>query len=612
MSDIRALFGKQNSSDGATTTNQKQNKNPVVVAMEKIIQHENARDSESDDDAEEDRKMPADEEIIDADDHIPHNYDQALKSIFESDITEVVMMIVRTSPGTFQDNIVPAAGTCALYELYRSLHPDKKIDFYKAIFVSKDASRHSPDKCVGLAHLMQAIKDHRGLRGKDVTVLMRDCVRITHHPTDLDNVIGTLSEQAKDSGIRSIKFLSGDTLHLEFKVEHQKVYGRDTSLRDLAKVHSHVNVAKALEDNRSKEEIKKQDDINKRTTKLMKKHDDSSRVRIGNMYKAVNEGLPNDVDDELANFSDNLSKHYDDLKNAMGDNEQFAKICEKLMEPVKGSTIKLPDGINTIDKIGYTRVSDGKNRGLLRVGEYTVEDTDRGTIGEAANIPLRQLMSMFAVTEKKDKAENEFAIFLDDGKSRHRETFHPGLVKMLFFAIKLSNNKPTVYVSTVARFGSGNPPVAVKTTVQMLRLLQLELVVTYHIGYNPTDMMDTEWDRVLRMNIIWDEYREEKEERVSKLSTEKQKEHYAFAKLGRAHGSKYVEEFYQLNNYDNKMVAATKSCHESSEEEEDLKPAAKTGTLPSGAKLPAKVTTSKRKRRVDNDNDSDSDYNVDD
>ena len=95
MSDIRALFGKQNSSDGATTTNQKQNKNPVVVAMEKIIQHENARDSESDDDAEEDRKMPADEEIIDADDHIPHNYDQALKSIFESDITEVVMMIVR-------------------------------------------------------------------------------------------------------------------------------------------------------------------------------------------------------------------------------------------------------------------------------------------------------------------------------------------------------------------------------------------------------------------------------------------------------------------------------------------------------------------------------------
>ena len=34
------------------------------------------------------------------------------------------------------------------------------------------------------------------------------------------------------------------------------------------------------------------------------------------------------------------------MNGADRDNEQFAKICEKLIEPLKGSTIKLADDIN--------------------------------------------------------------------------------------------------------------------------------------------------------------------------------------------------------------------------------------------------------------------------
>ena len=119
--DIRAFFNQQNvSSYGATATNQKQNKevkNAVVATMNKIIADENGRDSGSD--TEEDRKMSGDKEI----NAIPQNYEQALAHSFESDVEEVVMLSVRTSPKTEQDIIAVAAGTCALFEMYCNLHP---------------------------------------------------------------------------------------------------------------------------------------------------------------------------------------------------------------------------------------------------------------------------------------------------------------------------------------------------------------------------------------------------------------------------------------------------------------------------------------------------------
>ena len=150
----------------------------------------------------------------------------------------------------------------------------------------------------------------------------------------------------------------------------------------------------------------------------------------------------------------------------------------------------------------------------------------------AAVLPLDQLvknMSALIHFFGEKIASNLSALLFHDNKcSRHRQTFHSSLVALLVVCAN-SENLEAASLATLVRIDSD--PTLVGIALSIISQRGIMLIVSKNIGFVHEELTKAEYERVLKMALINDEYHEGIEELVEKLPLRLQALYYDVKKV---------------------------------------------------------------------------------
>ena len=468
----------------------------------------------------------------------PISFKDAVNLPIPIDASTVWVGLARSSPRTTEGGSQSLKISMArvLYE-GRSGGGKGSVHGYPARYTSILESRHQPLECEGLLACLHMLKTNPHLKGKNVVLALINTVRIAEsveHYIGFKLRVGEISSMRTD--IPSIKVFPFDAVNLDDVKFHRIVHKRITKLKDVKKkCGTKDDVTKALNDDRTDEEVKLQYEIDEKANQFMDDLDDNVRGHVRDAFQLTL--VPDSLRKEFAQFTNDMNG---DLINA-SDDEIPTKVGEVLAEHGgKG----LPASFGNISALGYSRSSKSSDSEALTfrkimfdvIGPLTTGDgLEEGVSNEWELIPLSQLSFIIAAAEEKGAGVASTPVFYDKAVSRSENVskFPDELLKCLFLMVRLKETSIPLIVKQLNRFVTGERPVVCKSVIEFCRQIGNKLVVAHDIGYNPTDMMNTESSRILEIKLIWSEFYSDKEDLIRRLPLNKQEEHNMYARLER-------------------------------------------------------------------------------
>jgi len=474
----------------------------------------------------------------------PISFKNAVNLPIPIDASTVWVGLARSSPNTTNGSSQSLKISMArvLYE-GRSGGGKGSVHEYPARYTSIVTSRHKPLECEGLLACLHMLKTNPHLKGKNVVLALINTVRIAEgveHYIGFKLRVGEISAQRTD--IPSIKVFPLDAVHLDDEEFHRIVHKRISKLKDVKKnCGTRNDVTKALNDDRTDEEVEQQYEIDEKAKQFRDELDDNDR---GHIREASG----------LTSFPDDLQKEFVPFTNDMNGEDGLINVSEEEI-PTKVEEILakhggkgLPTSHNSIRALGYSRSSlssDSEAQTFREVGFHVIgplatgDDLEEGVEGGDSNawerIPLSQWAFIAAAADKKGAGVASTPVFYDKAVSRSKNVskFPDELLKCLFLMVRLKKTNIPLIVKQLNRFVTGERPVVCKSVIEFCRQIGNELVVAHDIGYKPTDMMNTESSRILEIKLIWSEFHSDKEDLIQRLPLNKQEEHNMYARLER-------------------------------------------------------------------------------
>ena len=292
--------------------------------------------------------------------------------------------------------------------------------------------------------------------------------------------------------------------------------------------------------------------------------------------------------------------------------EAVAGIIKCVREKAQTMNIELSPNLARAKAVSFTRRSPG------HFVTKSIGDSANVVMGGAGTLPRHQAMMNLSVLNVVHNVQNDVVFIHAESVKRDMITFHEWHADLLVLLI-LSDMDPFVAASTLVRFGADI--VIVTTILEFICQLKTTLVIADCIGYDVQELAKNEARRKLEIAIERSKLVEAKEDIISKLDEEEQRRHRVMTTVGNIHSLHY-EEAKDLRDEDiNRKVNERRSSTRRVALKDDSYAGSFEGTgnqkMPAkGAaadedsdsgfsitkmdrKMPAKVSTVKRKRTID-------------
>ena len=135
---------------------------------------------------------------------IPTNYEEAARVEYSEDVTHVIISLLRSSDGTTGGKdkgmcVKQAYNNMGCFDLFKKYNKNINAELYQAFFLSIGASRHNHNECIGLKHLYDTLQNNKNLAGKKIIILVKDSIRVQHHPLNYGRVKQILKDICADT-----------------------------------------------------------------------------------------------------------------------------------------------------------------------------------------------------------------------------------------------------------------------------------------------------------------------------------------------------------------------------------------------------------------------------